>query len=109
MAGGLQKGPFSAVIRGIFAWNPLTQDSSASILPGPGCGDRVFTDKASGREIARPQLTELVVFARDGDTVIIHSVDRLARNLDDLHGLVQGLTRKGVRGEFVKESLVFTG
>lgn len=36
-------------------------------------------------------------------------MDRLARNLDDLRALVQGLTRKGVRVEFVKESLVFTG
>jgi DNA invertase Pin-like site-specific DNA recombinase len=71
--------------------------------------DRVFTDKASGRDTARPQLTELLRFARDGDTVVVHSMDRLARNLDDLRALVQGLTHKGVRVEFVKESLVFTG
>jgi DNA invertase Pin-like site-specific DNA recombinase len=71
--------------------------------------DRVFTDKASGRDTSRPELTELLRFARNGDTVIVHSMDRLARNLDDLRSLVQGLTRKGVRVEFVKESLVFTG
>jgi DNA invertase Pin-like site-specific DNA recombinase len=71
--------------------------------------DRVFTDKASGRDTARPQLAELLRFARDGDTVVVHSMDRLARNLDDLRALVQGLTRKGIRVEFVKESLVFTG
>ncbi|CAH0177132.1 DNA-invertase hin [Arthrobacter sp. Bi83] len=71
--------------------------------------DRVFTDKASGRDTARPELTELLRFARDGDTVVVHSMDRLARNLDDLRALVQGLTRKGVRVEFVKERLVFTG
>jgi len=71
--------------------------------------DRVFTDKASGRDTARPQLTELLRFARDGDNLVVHSMDRLARNLDDLRALVQGLTRKGVRVEFVKESLVFTG
>jgi DNA invertase Pin-like site-specific DNA recombinase len=71
--------------------------------------DRVFTDKASGRDTSRPELTELLRFARNGDTVIVHSMDRLARNLDDLRALVQGLTRKGVRVEFVKESLVFTG
>ncbi|SER28369.1 Resolvase, N terminal domain [Arthrobacter sp. OV608] len=47
-------------------------------------------------------------FARDGDTVVVHSMDRLARNLDDLPALVQGLTRKGVRVEFAKKSLVFT-
>jgi DNA invertase Pin-like site-specific DNA recombinase len=71
--------------------------------------DRVFTDKASGRDPSKPELTELLRFARDGDTVIVHSMDRLARNLDDLRALVQGLTRRGVRVEFVKESLVFTG
>ena len=71
--------------------------------------DRVFTDKASGRDANRPELTELLRFARDGDTVLVHSMDRLARNLDDLRSLVQALTRKGVRVEFVKEGLVFTG
>jgi DNA invertase Pin-like site-specific DNA recombinase len=71
--------------------------------------DRVFTDKASGRDIARPQLTELLRFVRDRDAVVVHSMDRLARNLDDLRALVQGLTRRGVRVEFVKEQLVFTG
>ena len=71
--------------------------------------DRAFTDKASGRDTARPQLLELLGFARDGDTVVVHSMDRLARNLDDLRALVQGLTRKGVRVEIVKETLVFTG
>jgi DNA invertase Pin-like site-specific DNA recombinase len=71
--------------------------------------DRVFTDKASGRDTARPQLAELLGFAREGDTVVVHSMDRLARNLDDLRALVQCLTRKGVRVEFVKEHLLFTG
>ena len=57
--------------------------------------DRVFTDKASGRDTARPQLTELLRFVRDGDNVVVNSMDRLARNLDDLSALVQGLTRWG--------------
>ena len=70
---------------------------------------RVFTDKASGRDTSRPQLTELLRLARDGDTVVVHSMDRLARNLDGLRALLQGLTRKGVRVEFVKDSQVFTG
>ena len=48
-------------------------------------------------------------FVRSGDTVIIHSMDRLARNLDDLRRIVQTLTGKGVRIEFVKEHLTFTG
>ncbi len=46
---------------------------------------------------------------RDGDTVIVHSMDHLACNLDDLRRLVRTLTGKGVRVEFVKEALTFTG
>ncbi|MFA9439295.1 recombinase family protein [Uliginosibacterium sp. sgz301328] len=71
--------------------------------------DRVFTDKASGKDTHRPQLDTLLAFARDGDTVVVHSMDRLARNLDDLRRLVQKLTKRGVRIEFVKEGLTFTG
>ncbi len=48
-------------------------------------------------------------FVREGDTVVVHSMDRLARNLDDLRRLVQKLTKRGVRIEFLKEGLVFTG
>jgi DNA invertase Pin-like site-specific DNA recombinase len=43
--------------------------------------ERAFIDKASGRDTARPQLAELLNFALDGDTVVVHSMDRLARNL----------------------------
>jgi len=71
--------------------------------------DKVFTDKASGKDTKRPQLALLLSFVREGDTVLVHSMDRLARNLDDLRQIVQTLTRKGVRMEFVKEQLTFTG
>jgi DNA invertase Pin-like site-specific DNA recombinase len=71
--------------------------------------ERVFTDKASGKNTTRPQLDEMIAFVRAGDTVLVHSMDRLARNLDDLRRLVRTLTGKGVRVEFVKESLTFTG
>src|SRR5215203_1566528 len=71
--------------------------------------DRTFVDHASGKDAKRPQLEELLNFVRTGDTVIVHSMDRLARNLDDLRRIVQALTNKGVRIEFVKESLTFTG
>ena len=70
---------------------------------------KVFTDKASGKDTHRPELERLLDFVREGDTVVVHSMDRLARNLDDLRRLVQKLTKCGVRIEFVKESLVFTG
>lgn len=71
--------------------------------------DRCFTDRVSGKDTKRPELTALLAFVREGDTVVVHSMDRLARNLDDLRRLVQALTAKGVRIEFVKEGLAFTG
>ena len=71
--------------------------------------DRSFLDKASGKDVHRPQLAALLLFVRNGDTVICHSMDRLGRNLDDLRKLVLELTGRGVRVEFVKESLSFTG
>jgi len=71
--------------------------------------DRTFTDSASGRSTVRPQLEAMLAFVRDGDTVVVHSMDRLARNLDDLRALVRTLTGRGVRVQFVKEQLTFTG
>ena len=71
--------------------------------------DRVFTDQASGKDTQRPQLSELLSYVRQSDTVVVHSMDRLARNVVDLRHLVEGLTARGVRVEFLKESLTFTG
>ena len=70
---------------------------------------KVFIDKASGKDTQRPQLEALLSYVREGDTLVVHSMDRLARNLDDLRRMVQKLTGRGVRIEFVKESLAFTG
>lgn len=71
--------------------------------------DRVFIDKASGKTAERPQLNALLEFVRRGDTVVVHSMDRLARNLDDLRRLVQSLTQRGIKIQFLKENLSFTG
>ncbi len=71
--------------------------------------DRIFTDKASGKDATRPQLEALMSFVRSDDTVVVHSMDRLARNLDDLRRIVQSLTQRGVCVEFIKEHLTFTG
>lgn len=70
--------------------------------------DRVFTDKLSGKDMQRPELQELIRYARQGDTVHVHSLDRLGRNLDDLRKLLQELTGKGVTVHFVKENLTFS-
>jgi DNA invertase Pin-like site-specific DNA recombinase len=71
--------------------------------------DKVFTDKASGKDTRRPQLERALEFLRDGDVLVVHSMDRLARNLDDLRRIVLTLTKKGVSVQFIKESLTFTG
>jgi len=71
--------------------------------------DRSFTDMASGKDTGRPQLQALLDFVRVGDTVVVHSMDRLARNLDDLRKLVQTLTKRGIKVTFVKEGMTFTG
>ena len=85
-----------------FDQNPERQLENISV-------NKVFTDKASGKDTKRPELEALLAFAREGDTVVVHSMDRLARNLDDLRRLVQMLTKRGTRIEFVKEGLNFTG
>lgn len=71
--------------------------------------DQVFEDRVSGHSADRPQLAALLRYVRAGDTVIVHSMDRLARNLDDLRHLVRHLTDRQVTVQFVKEGLTFTG
>lgn len=67
-----------------------------------------FIDKLSGKNTERPALKEMLDYAREGDSIIVHSLDRLGRNLDDLRSLVEKITSKGIKVEFIKENLVFT-
>jgi len=71
--------------------------------------DKLFIDKASGKDTVRPQLQALLEYVRDGDTVVVHSLDRLARNLDNLRHLVQYLNAKDIKVHFLQENLIFTG
>ncbi len=71
--------------------------------------DKRFTDKCSGKDRERPQLKAALEYLREGDSLIVHSMDRLARNLDDLRKLVKELTGRGIVVQFVKEGLRFTG
>ena len=71
--------------------------------------DKTFTDKASGKDTKRPALEALLDFVREGDTIVVHSMDRLARNLVDLRCLVQKVIQRRIHIEFVKENLTFTG
>lgn len=71
--------------------------------------DKTFTDKASGKDVKRPQLQAALEYLRDGDVLVVHSLDRLCRNLDDLRRIVTDLTGRGVQVQFMKEGLLFTG
>ena len=71
--------------------------------------DKTFTDKASGKDVKRPHLQAALEYLRDGDVLVVHSMDRLCRNLDDLRRIVTDLTGRGVQVQFMKEGLLFTG
>jgi DNA invertase Pin-like site-specific DNA recombinase len=71
--------------------------------------DKIFTDKVSGKDTNRPELTKMLDWVREGDHVVVHALDRLARNLDDLRKIVKDLTARKVTIEFKKENLTFSG
>jgi DNA invertase Pin-like site-specific DNA recombinase len=71
--------------------------------------DKIFEDKLSGKDTNRPQLQAMLEYVREGDTVLVHSLDRLGRNIDDLRAIVKDMIARGVTVRFVKEDLSFTG
>lgn len=71
--------------------------------------DKVFEDKCSGKDTKRPALQQLIEYVREGDTVVVHDISRMARNLEDLLSLVKMFNAKGVAVLFDKEKLSFTG
>lgn len=71
--------------------------------------EEVFTDKVSARDTKRPGLQQCMKHLRKGDTLHVHSIDRLARDLFDLQQLVSNMTHKGVTIHFHKENLIFNG
>jgi DNA invertase Pin-like site-specific DNA recombinase len=71
--------------------------------------DKRFIDYASAKSTDRPQLKAMLDFVREDDRLIVHSMDRLARNLRDLKELVDGLVKRRVTVEFLKENLIFSG
>ena len=70
--------------------------------------DKTFTEKLSGKDIQRPVLQECLAYIRDGDTLHVHSIDRLARNAKDLLNLVKEMIGKGVSLKFHKNNLTFS-
>lgn len=70
--------------------------------------DRVFVDKASGKNTARPKFQEMLSYVREGDMIVVHSMDRFARSLKDLVTEVDQLVKRGVAIQFLKENITFT-
>lgn len=71
--------------------------------------DKVYIDKMTGSVRERPQLDALIDYARDGDVIHVHSIDRLARDLRHLQEIVELLVSNGVTIKFHSESLTFNG
>ena len=70
--------------------------------------DRTFVDKASGKNTDRAALQECLGYLREGDELVVHSMDRLARSLVDLRNVVDALVARGVRVTFDKQNLTFS-
>lgn len=75
-------------------------------LVGIAC-DREYMDKLSGKDTNRPQLQAMIDNLREGDIVNVHSMDRLARNVQDLLALIDTIINKGAKIKFHKENLTF--
>ena len=71
--------------------------------------DKVFTEKASAKDTSRPMLQECLEYCRENDTLHVHSIDRIARNLKDLQNIIDHLVAKAVTIHFHKEGLTFNG
>lgn len=67
--------------------------------------ESVYIDKASGKSTDRPKLQEMMGYVREGDTVVVESISRFARNTRDLLELVDTLNRKGVEFISKKEAI----
>lgn len=70
--------------------------------------DRMFTDISIDSIKTRPQLEACLTYVREGDVLVVDSIDRLARNLHDLQDILDQMLKKGISVRFVKENLLFT-
>ena len=87
----------------------LQQDHSTQVARLTAAGaDKVFTEKRSGLDGGRPELARCIEYVREGDTLIVTKLDRLARSTADLYRVVTGLTDKGVAFKVLDDSAVDT-
>lgn len=67
--------------------------------------ERIYIDKASGRNMKRPQLEEMMNFMREGDVIVVESISRLSRSIRDFLYLLDKFQQEGVRLVSQKEQL----
>ena len=67
--------------------------------------EELYIDKASGKNTDRPELKKMMAYVRRGDTVIVESISRFARNTRDLLNLMEQLSAKGVEFVSKKEAI----
>jgi DNA invertase Pin-like site-specific DNA recombinase len=79
-------------------------DRQVTALEEAGC-IRVFADKQSGRNVDREELRKALDYLRPGDTLVVPSLDRLGRSLQDLITIVASLRRRGIGFRSLKEAL----
>lgn len=86
-----------------------TQDHASQVdrLKAAGA-DKVFTEKRSGLDGQRPELARCLEYVREGDTLIVTKLDRLARSTANLYKIVTGLSEKGVAFKVLDDSAVDT-
>lgn len=83
-------------------------DIQLDALTQAGC-EKVFAEKVSGRSTRdRVELANALDFVREGDTLVVTRLDRLARSVGDLHQIIERLTAKGVSFKCLNQSGVDT-
>ena len=70
--------------------------------------DKIFTDEVSGKSLERPGFNQMLEYVREGDMIYVCSLDRLARNLNDLLETIKGLQERGVSIHFLKENILIS-
>ncbi|WP_281966811.1 recombinase family protein [Roseovarius nanhaiticus] len=93
----------------VFGYKRVSTDDQSFNRQDLGTVDRVFQEKRSGGTRARPELERMLDFVREGDEIVVHSIDRLARDMFDLLEIVRDLRERGVTIRFIKENLAFNG
>lgn len=69
--------------------------------------DKEFVDTITGSTMDRKNLIACIEYVREGDIMVVDSIDRLARNLQDLQTIIDTVVKKGVSVKFIKENLTF--